>query len=58
MPGDIVSNAIIVSTVYGSTMDVGGFSVFHSTTSSSNPITAWKFYNNGAEYVAYHPFTN
>lgn len=56
IPGDIVTNQIIVATAFATTTPVPEFKIFHNSMTGSNPTKVWEFWKSGIEYLKYNPF--
>lgn len=55
VPGDIVTNQIIVTTAYATTTAVPEFKIFHNSMSGANPFKVYDFWKSGVEYLKYNP---
>lgn len=56
IPGDIVTNQIIVATAFATTTPVPEFRIFHNSMTGSNPTKVWEFWKSGIKYLKYNPF--
>lgn len=55
VPGDIVTNQIIVTTAYATTTLEPEFKIFHNAITGINPIKIYDFWKSGTEYLKYNP---
>jgi len=56
IPGDIVSNQIIVTTAFAITSSKPEFKIFHNSMTGSNPFKVYPFWKSGIEYLKYNPY--
>jgi hypothetical protein len=56
IPGDIVTNQIIMTTAFITTTPGPEFRIFHNSMTGSNPYKVYDFWHSGIEYLKYNPF--
>jgi alcohol-forming fatty acyl-CoA reductase len=56
IPGDIVTNQIIVTTAVATTSPQPEFRIFHNSMSGSNPFNVYDYWKSGVEYLKYNPY--
>jgi hypothetical protein len=56
IPGDLVSNAILVSTAYSASLPESTFKIYHNASSVTNPFKVFDFWNYAVDYLKFNPF--
>ncbi len=56
IPGDYVSNGILATTAYSLSLPESTFTIYHNSSTTTNPFTVYNFWKYAVEYLKYNPF--
>jgi hypothetical protein len=56
IPGDYVSNGILATTAYSLSLPEPTFTIYHNSSTTTNPFKVYNFWKYAVEYLKYNPF--